>query len=76
MTVAATGSVASCFLPALLVMLSLLRHLLMLAQLTSLRSHLPLPKVTRLMFSEARIESPFGAVSLVYSNSDGKWVIY
>ena len=27
-------------------------------------------------FSEARIESPFGAVSLVYSNSDGKWVIY
>ena len=27
-------------------------------------------------FSEARIESPFGAVSLIYSNSDGKWVIY
>ena len=27
-------------------------------------------------FSEARIESPHGAVSLVYSNSDGKWVIY
>ena len=27
-------------------------------------------------FSEARIESPFGAVSMVYSNSDGKWVIY
>jgi len=27
-------------------------------------------------FSEARIESPFGAVSLIYSNSDAKWVIY
>ena len=27
-------------------------------------------------FSEARIESPFGAVSLIYSNSDGQWVIY
>jgi len=27
-------------------------------------------------FSEARIESPHGAVSMVYSNSDGKWVIY
>ena len=27
-------------------------------------------------FSEARIESPNGAVSLIYSNSDGKWVIY
>ena len=27
-------------------------------------------------FSEARIESPFGAVSMIYSNSDGKWVIY
>ncbi len=27
-------------------------------------------------FSEARIESPHGAVSMIYSNSDGKWVIY
>ena len=27
-------------------------------------------------FSEARIESPHGAVSLIYSNSDSKWVIY
>jgi len=27
-------------------------------------------------FSEARIESPFGAVSLIYTNSDAKWSIY
>ena len=27
-------------------------------------------------FSEARIESEFGAVSLIYTNSDAKWSIY